>query len=683
MKDPLQWKATPYELLEIPVDAARGGIETAFKRAVTARKEINAVRSARNTLLNEKERLQIDALLYDDAGLQAAFPGRTVTPEFFTAKRQACAEALEAHRVAAPSSPAAVHVLAVFWFWWADYLETYHWCKEQGQPFPGAAAVDEKLSRFTFWRIALLYWAAVLSDEEYWRRWRSLRAYAAGAADDGALPRDLRSYLENTLQHYSERRRGGGDTEGAQKYQELLDLLREEAKGAALLRTLLTDPPLLPGGRLYLKKAGFLETVQEIVRRRQAENPDSDMWREAAALFSPQSGLHALLAARRYDELLRQIDALPEAQRQSEEFRGLRARACLEKGRQEFDLNRPEEAFALWRAALEFKPLYTEVRDTLVQASNTRASALLSADIDQGIRILQQALQLVNHKIMKQTLAQLFLQRGAKRAIRAMQEITGMIAAIQAGIQNSGTPGQDVMAFDNEAMSRFETARRDLYEGIEDIQTAQNHDPENATIRGELQAAQKHRFEIDLIDVSQMVRKRQYTAAVARLKVLRQQDPQNETVRQLQELVDSQFCFFCQKRPRRVPAPGEGITVDIYRVVQQVGTQIQYQSGSFTVPCCSECAKVHRRLDTVPHAMGLVGFILGTWLCIKIGKAGEGDVGSGFLSFLLFAVVFPLVGYLLSLSPYTRKKFQYKEYPPLARLLGQGWQFGKKPPNTV
>lgn len=212
-------------------------------------------------------RLQLDALLYrlrDPAALReklAALPSgeRCGDPldllcsqlpdeaPLLTLLARGRQEAIQVweHRLrAAPADMETVHALAVARLWEARELE------ESG------AWEHAALS----WERALAYWAALLTDDPHWTRWRRARAacyqHTLAPEDVTQLRWQLGRSLFDLLSGYAERHAEQGRTEHVRTYKGLVGLLETELDGARELKdagglplpaTPDTGPPPDPG----------------------------------------------------------------------------------------------------------------------------------------------------------------------------------------------------------------------------------------------------------------------------------------------------------------------------------------------------------------------------------------------------------------------------------------------------
>lgn len=278
------------------------------------------------------QRLQLDVLLYqfrDFQGLQdqlarlplgdfpelldelcRCLPDDAALLILLTKGREEAIAEWERRLRAAPGDMAVVHCLAVVHFWSARELE------ESGAwELAGLA-----------WERALACWAALLTEDDHWKRWRQGRAacfhHTVSAADTDRLRWELGKSLFDRLSGYAERHAGQGRPEYAEAYQELIHVLERELEGAQALKEAGGLP--LPGeigttlvcGHVYLRVVELEGALGELVARleasaRDGEDPGEPALRRLRCAFSELVPAFTFSQRHRFEQALRMIpDAL-------------------------------------------------------------------------------------------------------------------------------------------------------------------------------------------------------------------------------------------------------------------------------------------------------------------------------------------------------------------------------------
>ncbi|MDJ1137446.1 CHAT domain-containing protein [Streptomyces iconiensis] len=304
----LEDPAFPYLALR-GVGITPGSSTEEVQNAVYALMEHGAMawheRVAWDQLRMPAKRLQLDALLYrlrDPAGLRekltalpsggvagggepldllcAQLPDDTPLLVLLARGRQEAIEVWERRLRATPADMDTVHALAVARLWEARELE------ESG------AWEHAALS----WERALAYWAALLTDDAHWTRWRRARAacyqHTIAPEDVTQLRWELGRSLFDMLSGYAERHAEQGRTEHVRTYKSLVALLETELDSARELKDagglplpdgpeaepgqapeqgMLPDPVLAPEGAQAPERGQALEAAPA---RPQAPEPE-------------------------------------------------------------------------------------------------------------------------------------------------------------------------------------------------------------------------------------------------------------------------------------------------------------------------------------------------------------------------------------------------------------------------
>ncbi|WP_447040678.1 CHAT domain-containing protein [Streptomyces sp. DSM 118878] len=276
-------------------------------------------------------RLQLDALLYrwhaapalrdalaqlsPDEGpalldtLCERFPQDAPLLLLLARDREAAATEWERRLRAAPGDMAVVHGLAVARLWQAQELEQ-------------SGAWEHAVSA---WEAALVYWATLLSDDEYWDGWRAERATAyereLTPEDMAALRWELNQHLFGQLSGFEQRHTEQGRPEQAAAYQALAGLLESELGGARVLKDV-GGLPSVPGagatlacGPRYLRLLRLQAPLGDLVASldaaaQQGKDPGEYAVRELRWAFSGLARSFALSEVRKFEQALRELPEL-------------------------------------------------------------------------------------------------------------------------------------------------------------------------------------------------------------------------------------------------------------------------------------------------------------------------------------------------------------------------------------
>ncbi|MEV0126014.1 CHAT domain-containing protein [Streptomyces sp. NPDC050703] len=275
-------------------------------------------------------RLQLDALLYrwhsapalrdalsrlsPDEGpalldtLCERFPGDAPLLLLLARDREAAVAEWERRLRAAPGDMAVVHGLAVARLWQAQELEQ-------------SGAWEHAVSA---WEAALVYWATLLSDDEYWDGWRAERATAyereLTQEDMAALRWELNQHLFGQLSAFEQRHTEQGRPEQAAAYQALAGLLESELGGARVLKDV-GGLPAVPGagaslacGPRYLRLLCLQAPLGDLVASldaaaKEGRDPGEYAVRELRWAFSGLARSFALSEVRKFEQALRELPA--------------------------------------------------------------------------------------------------------------------------------------------------------------------------------------------------------------------------------------------------------------------------------------------------------------------------------------------------------------------------------------
>ncbi|MDX3842008.1 CHAT domain-containing protein [Streptomyces europaeiscabiei] len=241
------------------------------------------------------------------AALCEQFPREAPLLLLLARGRDAALTAWRQRLATAPGDMSVVHGLAVAHLWQAQELED-------------SGAWEHAVRA---WEAALVYWAALLSDKDYWDGWRTERAsrYRRNVTPDDmaqlcwALSRHLFGQLATAEQRHTEQ----GRPAQAEAYRELTGVFEAELGGARVLRYV-GGLPSVPGtggapacGPRYLRmlrlEVPLAEQAAELsAAAHRGQDPGEYAVRELRWAFSELARSSALSEAHRFEQAL---DALP------------------------------------------------------------------------------------------------------------------------------------------------------------------------------------------------------------------------------------------------------------------------------------------------------------------------------------------------------------------------------------
>ncbi len=455
-RDPLQTEETPYELLGLDRHADHDAINKAFYDAIKPkpgrRTDPRKLRAARTMLLRRPvQRALVDVLLYDPKIVGRLSPtyqgdGSCLGPGV----RQATAKAWTGHlRARFPDLP-TIHSLAVLWYWWAAhegerFALLAEALNEAGLPartvtskrrlLQNIAAAESRTCRpgprgicpdpdcrwhddcsYTcppvgvIWRKAIAYWSVLIASRKFWTDHAGLSPSLAGEVRD-AMDNALREPLFKLRERFQ--RASAGRL--ASLFRQLeIDLSTELSAardmigaGASLLG------PNADGvgcGRLLLQEVGQLEAVRRKVDARLRVSGGNGHLQELKVGLTAYADVAQLLARKRWDEALAQLERLPPAEQDSAEARRLNARALIGRAHQEATAGDVSAALNGWGSALQVTDdhqLREEATAAIVSSCLARAAALGKRQADKAISVLEEGRRLVKSRNLDLRLADL------------------------------------------------------------------------------------------------------------------------------------------------------------------------------------------------------------------------------------------------------------------------------------
>ncbi|MCZ7647476.1 MAG: hypothetical protein M5U26_19840 [Planctomycetota bacterium] len=416
MKDPLQTRSCPYEILGLERRVGGAEINSAFKRAFV--KHRGAAKVAFDQLSRPNERAKADLFMYDPAAMEGWDPNPAYDPAALSLQRRAeTAAKWEAQLRHTFPELSRVHGLGVLHYWWAVHEDERLLKLAEAGPLPVEAAppVRER------WREALAYWSLLLSSDRFWDERQIPRELAA------EVRRALRAELEHGLAEKSRAHaelgaRSGNPAAGealARAYADLAgqwttELHCAEALAASEFRVRGID---LTCGQLLLSKYDLLEKARERVESDLRRQPTNEILRALRIMLSPHAAIATRIELRQFDAALDALEALDRATWEQAEVQRLRAAALTQRARQHAELNRIEKALTDWEQALRAleaagaaEAEREELRAEIVGVCMEKASAYRD-DQEEKAQVLQNAFGVTQSPRLTEALGELLRTR--------------------------------------------------------------------------------------------------------------------------------------------------------------------------------------------------------------------------------------------------------------------------------
>ncbi|MFW6119007.1 MAG: hypothetical protein ACOC7S_01580 [Planctomycetota bacterium] len=460
MRDPLQTEQTPYEVLGVEPGASGAEVDQAFMAALSKGIPPNKAKSARDALRDPSRRAWYGMLEYDGEAL-AQFDGSVLKDPSVLEPVRRATTGKRWEKMLKRGFPALpmVHILGVFWYWWAKHEE------ERFAAILGAAlkcnglpeeitkgALLRQVSRsegmdcdpassggcdrtdcpwrqdclssagplMEMWEAVTAYWAMRASARDLWESFFGLSEQDVAELQERCVS-SLRTELLNLAQRYdglAARHDGSAGLKArADQYRALELRLKVEVKTARSLaeEAVRTKHGKLACGTLMLQRMGMLDAARSQVETALGKRPSSKRLRRLRDMLSPYSVVAALLDQKKPQAALEAIDELPAKEQHSKEVRKLRARALHKLAMQRASLDRPKEALEAWRAALKATrggELEKEIRKEIVTQCHAQAVRMQTTRPDGAIGILEEALELEEDDKLRAALGELLADRG-------------------------------------------------------------------------------------------------------------------------------------------------------------------------------------------------------------------------------------------------------------------------------
>jgi hypothetical protein len=138
-------------------------------------------------------------------------------------------------------------------------------------------------------------------------------------------------------------------------------------------------------------------------------------------------------------------------------------------------------------------------------------------------------------------------------------------------------------------------------------------------------------------------------------------------------------CVYC----KRAPADGEPVPHAMFRVTDRHLMSVSYQSLTVPVPRCKGCVARHRRSETFHLVGAFVGVVAGIAIAVSLEGGSRGRHSNPCVGIMAGAVLGGLAGFLLTrfvtFAGGMSDGGSALDFPPILKLLAEGWKFGAKP----
>jgi hypothetical protein len=382
-------------------------------------------------------------------------------------------EAWERELKANPGNHAALHNLAILYYWWAMDEES------AGGPDVGR-----------LWAAAIAYWTLIVHSDQFWSAWKAeLEQRWRLELQEADLERLRGTFLDErftrVFQNYSSSYKESNRLADAQRHEDYLTIALLEKKSAEAWRA--TGARYPQGGFLYCRQTGVLQEVLEEIDRL----PDVQQQKKLSIYFSPAE-LGAVLIL--LDETglperaLERLARLSEKVRQTPDATYLRVRALFESARASGNLEKVEAAFAEARSLEQlWAPLKKEISELLNLLAKQEATRLRQDNrIDEAIRLLERLYALSGQAEIREYLCILCCDRGFQK-LNDKEFENGRAYFLKAlGIDANYQRARQALciAFNNEALAVPDQDGR-----LKMLQKALEYNPNDQHVRENLGAA--------------------------------------------------------------------------------------------------------------------------------------------------------------------------------------------------
>lgn len=473
MKDPLQKKETPYEILGVPITADKKEIDNAFKRSLSSGRNVSEITQAWKTLCKPVDRAFVDVFLYNENFITQLNPDIWNDNSQLLSRRAEIAQSWRnVQKEFFPNFP-STHSLAILWYWWTVYCEEEQWAFFIRTSFEKKENLSTPFPLHLLWSYTISNWVFLINSDDFWSEWmvsrETTRKYL-GNEDIKALAKFLESHFINLFHNFYEKYLERGDQVSAKRYKEYELLFNTEMKTAQKLsragvqlsrgRRLYT----ISCGRMMLEHVGMLGSVQEQLERIIQNYPENEELRKLADSLSPHFSIAVLIDENKFDEAIKEIKKLPLEEQGKEEILRLLAKSYLYKGKQLFSLNKYEDALDCWEKGLDTGQLGEELKDAIVSNCKTVSASLQNNDPETAIMILEKALKLVKNKELQLILGQILNQQGVLLINEAQRKLESKKKDSLSSVINEVEKG--ISYFERAANLGFEQASQNLKAAI-------------------------------------------------------------------------------------------------------------------------------------------------------------------------------------------------------------------------
>jgi membrane protein insertase Oxa1/YidC/SpoIIIJ len=424
MKDPLQRRETPYEVLGVGLTATPEDINRAFQSKLAARGNVQKLTAARQVLGRPIDRALIDLFDYRDALFGRLRPNPLIESDALGADRRAqtAASWIKALRSGFPN-PALTHGLGVLHYWWA-LTETEELAKS-------ASVKSDSTQLERLWEMAIGCWSSALTDPGFWRDWPGIPA---------TLHEELRTQIRQRLSgdlHRLARQLTEAGNVGIAKRLERFDFRYDdeiEIAKAMLAAKLNSNRGGLCAGKLLLDRLELTDTVSSSVENALQHQPgDRNLMFLRQALGS-YSEIWFLLRKDQFDVAMEAIERLSLKQRNASEVRTLECKALQGQGSHLAALGKLSEALGRWELALakaESQETRESIRDNVEQVLGEAAARVADREArDSAIELLERGETMLSRArvttspAFKIRLAELLCVRGIEIINQAQEEFS-------------------------------------------------------------------------------------------------------------------------------------------------------------------------------------------------------------------------------------------------------------------
>jgi membrane protein insertase Oxa1/YidC/SpoIIIJ len=424
MKDPLQRRETPYEVLGVGLTATPEDINRAFQSKLAARGNVQKLTAARQVLGRPIDRALIDLFDYRDALFGRLRPNPLIESDALGADRRAqtAASWIKALRSGFPN-PALTHGLGVLHYWWA-LTETEELAKS-------ASVKSDSTQLERLWKMAIGCWSSALTDPGFWRDWPGIPA---------TLHEELRTQIRQRLSgdlHRLARQLTEAGNVGIAKRLERFDFRYDdeiEIAKAMLAAKLNSNRGGLCAGKLLLDRLELTDTVSSSVENALQHQPgDRNLMFLRQALGS-YSEIWFLLRKDQFDVAMEAIERLSLKQRNASEVRTLECKALQGQGSHLAALGKLSEALGRWELALakaESQETRESIRDNVEQVLGEAAARVADREArDSAIELLERGETMLSRArvttspAFKIRLAELLCVRGIEIINQAQEEFS-------------------------------------------------------------------------------------------------------------------------------------------------------------------------------------------------------------------------------------------------------------------